>query len=31
VLLNKRSEDSTFMSELDKLPWNLIGGVKALN
>lgn len=31
VLLNKRSEDSIFMGELDKLTWNLIGGIKALN
>ena len=31
VLLNKRSEDNTFSSELDKLTWNIIGGIKALN
>ena len=31
VLLNKRSEDSTFMTELDKLTWNIIDGIKVLN
>lgn len=31
VLLNKRSEDSSFALELDKLTWNIIGGIKALN
>ena len=31
VLLNKRSEDSSFGAELDKLSWNLIAGIKELN
>ncbi len=31
VLLNKRSEENTFFVELDKLTWNLIAGIKALN
>ena len=31
VLLNKKSDDTTFSAELDKLTWNIIGGIKALN
>lgn len=31
VLLNKRSNDNTFMTELDKLTWNIIAGIKESN
>lgn len=31
VLLNKRSGDKSFISDLDKLGWSLIQGIKSLN